>query len=103
MRASPFSTEANIMTLEMSSRELEAAIDRLDAQVLELRDRIDAVHGELCEATTEYWRDIKLLKAAVRQLQAALGLPQLAEGDEEDDPSITTTLAERLIAERNQD
>jgi predicted RNase H-like nuclease (RuvC/YqgF family) len=69
------------MNLDMTNRELEAAIDRLAEQILELRDRIDHHHREVHD-DRRYSNDLEQqLKAAIRQLQATLKLPQLADQD----------------------
>ena len=58
--------------LDMTSRELEDAIEDVGGQVRKQSNRIEGL-------SYEYGREIERLKTAVRQIQAALNLPQLAD------------------------
>ena len=58
--------------LDMTSRELEDAIEDVRGQVRKQSNRIVGL-------SYEYGREIERLKTAVRQIQAALNLPQLAD------------------------
>jgi len=69
------------LMFDMTNRELEAKTDRLDERIRELVQQMYERRSEDLEAFNAYHCHLERLEAAVRQLQAKLGLPQLTAED----------------------